>query len=53
MQVFVDERLGEDDEIAFNAGSHSELVRLAYDDFVRLVQPQVTHLTTRENVLTG
>ena len=53
MQVFVDERLAEDDEIAFNAGSHSELVRLAYDDFVRLVQPQVTHLTTRENVLTG
>jgi Ala-tRNA(Pro) deacylase len=53
MQVFVDERLAEDEEIAFNAGSHSELVRLAYADFERLVEPQVVHLTTRESVLTG
>ena len=53
MKVFVDERLAEDEEIAFNAGSHSELVRLAYADFERLVQPKVVHLTTRENVLTG
>jgi Ala-tRNA(Pro) deacylase len=53
MKVFVDERLTEDEEIAFNAGSHSELVRLAYADFERLVRPQVVHLTTRENVLTG
>jgi hypothetical protein len=27
--------------------------RLAYDDFVRLVGPQVVHLTTRESVLAG
>ncbi len=51
MNVFVDARLAEDEEIAFNAGSHSELVRLAYDDFMRLVGPQVVHLTTRESVL--
>jgi Ala-tRNA(Pro) deacylase len=53
MRVFVDERLAEDEEIAFNAGSHSELVRLAYADFERLVQPHVVHLTTRESVLAG
>ncbi|HKL63441.1 MAG TPA: YbaK/EbsC family protein [Woeseiaceae bacterium] len=39
MPVFVSATLREDDEIAFNAGSHSELIRMAYADFERLVQP--------------
>lgn len=39
MQVFVSQELREDEEIAFNAGSHSELVKLAYADFERLVKP--------------
>ena len=39
MKVFVSQALREDDEIAFNAGSHTELIRLAYQDFERLVQP--------------
>jgi Ala-tRNA(Pro) deacylase len=41
MKVFVDEILSKDREIAFNAGSHRELIRLAYEDFERLVNPQV------------
>ena len=36
-----DESLARDKEIAFNAGSHRELVRLAWDDFVRLVEPKI------------
>jgi Ala-tRNA(Pro) deacylase len=39
MDVFVSQALREDDEIAFNAGSHSELVRLPYSEFQRLVHP--------------
>mgnify|MGYP000166857698 CR=1 FL=1 len=39
MNVFVSQALREDDEIAFNAGSHSELIRLPYADYERLVQP--------------
>jgi len=39
MSVFVSATLREDDEIAFNAGSHSELIRMAYADFERLVKP--------------
>jgi len=39
MDVFVSQVLREDDEIAFNAGSHSELIRLAYADYERLVHP--------------
>jgi len=41
MPVFVDESLTKEKEIAFNAGSHNELIRLAYGDFERLVQPKV------------
>jgi Ala-tRNA(Pro) deacylase len=41
MDVFAAARLAEDDEIAFNAGSHTELIRLAYKDFERLVKPKV------------
>ncbi|HEX9773000.1 MAG TPA: YbaK/EbsC family protein, partial [Steroidobacteraceae bacterium] len=40
MDVYVDDTLAEDDEIAFNAGSHSELIRLSYKDFARLVKPK-------------
>ena len=35
----------EDDEIAFNAGSHTELVKLAYEDYARLVMPRVLDFT--------
>lgn len=45
MDVFVDESLREDEAVAFEAGSHTELVRLAYDDFERLVRPTVANLT--------
>ena len=47
MSVFVDEHLREDEEIVFNAGSHTELVRLSYADFERLVKPVIGYLSTR------
>lgn len=39
MDVFVDNSLTLDKEIAFNAGSHRELVRMTFDDFRDLVNP--------------
>ena len=39
MSVFVSQALREDDEIAFNAGSHDELIRLPYAEYERLVHP--------------
>ena len=45
MDVLVAERLTDDEEIAFNAGSHTELVRMAYKDFENLVAPKVIQLT--------
>ncbi len=41
MTVYVDESLTKDKEIAFNAGSHYELLQVAYADFERLVRPKV------------
>ncbi len=45
MKVYVAQELTEDEEIAFNAGSHTELVKLAYKDFARLTDAKVTALT--------
>lgn len=39
LEVFVSPRLGDDEQICFNAGNHRELLRLSYADFERLVQP--------------
>jgi Ala-tRNA(Pro) deacylase len=39
--VYVEEHLSEDREIAFNAGTHNELVRMKYEDFERVVNPIV------------
>ena len=47
MEVYVAEELAEDEEIAFNAGSHTELIRMKYADFERLVQPKVLTFTGR------
>ena len=44
MDVYVDKALTKDKEIAFNAGSHSELMQLSYDDFARLVKPKIMRI---------
>lgn len=41
MPVFESDQLAHQDHILFNAGSHSELMQLASDDFKRLVKPTV------------
>ena len=47
VEVLVDQTLAEDDEIAFNAGSHTELIKLAYNDFEELVKPKVVKFSER------
>jgi Ala-tRNA(Pro) deacylase len=37
--VYVAESLAEDEEIAFNACSHTELVKMRFDDFEKLIKP--------------
>ena len=45
MDVYAADSLAEDEHIAFNAGSHRELMRMDWRDFERLVHPRVAHLS--------
>jgi len=45
MEVFAADALAAHEEIVFSAGSHTELIRMAYKDFEHLVQPRIVKLT--------
>lgn len=47
MEVYVEESLAEDAEIAFNAGDHIELIKMSFSDFAKLVRPKVFRLSSR------
>jgi len=47
MEVLADRSLSQGRDIAFNAGSHRELVRMAYRDYERLVRPRVEEFAKR------
>jgi Ala-tRNA(Pro) deacylase len=42
LPVYVDQSLTEDEEIVFQAGTHSEAIRMRYWDFAALVFPVIT-----------
>jgi len=41
IETYVAASLVEDEEIAFNAGNHTELIKMAYVDFEKLVKPKI------------
>jgi len=41
IEEFVSEELTKDEEIAFNAGTHTEVIKMKYNDFERLVKPRI------------
>jgi Ala-tRNA(Pro) deacylase len=45
MDVYVSEELAGDEEISFNAGSFTELIRLPYREFERLVKPRTARIS--------
>lgn len=46
MDVYVADSLANSEEIAFNAGSHVEVIKMAYRDFERLTNPRVVNFTS-------
>jgi Ala-tRNA(Pro) deacylase len=46
MDLYVAESLTRNETIAFNAGSHMEVIQLAYADFERLTHPKVLSFST-------
>jgi len=53
MEVFVAKTLAEDKEISFNAGSHTEMIKMNYEDFARLVQPHVLQFSWKTVSMPG
>ena len=53
MEVYVAESLTRGLEIAFNAGSHTELIRLNYQDFEKLVKPRIFKFSWKPVSLPG
>lgn len=47
MEVYAADSLGGEKEIAFNACSHHEVVRLAYEEFIRLVKPKILNFSQK------
>lgn len=47
LETLVAEVLTEDEEIAFNAGTHKELVKMNYKDFEELVDPKILPIGVR------
>lgn len=50
MRVIVDRSLTEDEHIAFNAGTHADMIQMDYADFQRLVQPIVARIAWQSTV---
>ena len=47
MDVYVADALTRDEEIAFNAGSHTEVIKMVYKDFENLVKPKIIQLSLK------
>ena len=45
MDVYVEKNLTKNKDIAFNAGSHTEVIKMSYQDFEKLVHPMVITAT--------
>jgi Ala-tRNA(Pro) deacylase len=46
LKVYSEKILEEDNEIVFNAGTHTDVVKIKYADFKRLVKPVVAEIGT-------
>ena len=47
MPTFVDSSLADEDYIVFEAGTHTEAIKLSYADYQQIVNPQIADLTVK------
>ena len=45
LSTYASDLLARQPQIAFSAGTHTEVIRLSYADFVRLAQPKIAAIT--------
>jgi Ala-tRNA(Pro) deacylase len=46
LRVFVDKMLEENEEIVFNAGTHTDMIKIKFKDFIRLTKPTIADFGT-------
>ncbi|MBK8944891.1 MAG: YbaK/EbsC family protein [Ignavibacteriae bacterium] len=46
-ETYVAASLVEDEDILFNAGNHTELIKMKYSDFEELVKPEILRFSTK------
>ena len=51
--TYVDKSLAEEDYIVFEAGTHTEAIRLSYRDYEKIVKPQVKDLAIKIQLMKG
>lgn len=49
LPVYVAKALSDDEEIVFNAGTHTDMIRMSYRDFEKLVKPVVADFSEPMN----
>jgi Ala-tRNA(Pro) deacylase len=47
--TYVDKSLTEDDFIVFEAGTHSDAIKMSYPDYARLAEPQVAEFAVKSH----
>ena len=52
LPVYVESSLSDETELAFNAGTHTEIIKMAYADYVALVRPTVLEFITTTSART-
>ena len=46
MDTFVDKDLTHEEFISFNAGTHTEIIAMRFNDFRKLAHPKIAHIST-------
>ena len=50
VETYVAASLVEDENISFNSGTHTELIRMSYRDFEKLVNPKILRFAAKYRV---
>jgi Ala-tRNA(Pro) deacylase len=53
LPTYVDKSLAEQDYIVFEAGTHSDAIKLSYRDYEKIVKPQVEDLAIKLQPMKG
>src|SRR2546428_7827784 len=53
LPTYVDKRLSQEDYIVFEAGTHSDAIKLSYRDYEKIVKPRVEELAVKIQPMKG